>query len=261
MRFCVLGSGSKGNATYIAAGGTAILIDGGLSGIEVQRRLAAIGVDFNSLSAILVTHEHNDHIRGVPVLSRRGQLAVFANQATYRAAATNLDKVHAYHEFETGSAFEWQGLRIHPYSVSHDTADPVGFIVSDGMVSLGYCTDTGTVSRLMVHRLSKCQGLVLESNHDPAMLKNGIYPPFLKQRVRSNKGHLANEEAANLVRELLHPQLQHVVLAHISESNNLPELVMEALHAKTGHLLAEYPLCVSLAWQDRVGEVVILKDV
>lgn len=258
MQFCVLGSGSKGNATYIAAGGTAILIDGGLSGVEVQRRLAAIGVDFESLSAILVTHEHNDHIRGVPVLSRRGKLAVFANSATYGGAGKGLDNLYARHEFETGTSFEWHGLWIHPYSISHDTADPVGFVVSDGRLSMGYCTDTGTVSKLMAHRLSCCQGLVLESNHDLELLHNGSYPPFLKQRVRSNKGHLANGDAAGLLGALAHDSLQHVVLAHISESNNRPELVMQMVHDRLGSLLETYSFRISLASQDAPGELVTM---
>lgn len=263
MRFCVLGSGSKGNATYVQAGDTAILIDAGFSGIEIKRRLAEIGVDFSSIAAILVTHEHNDHIRGVSVLSRQGNIPVFANPATFRAAGSKMAKLSAAREFDTGAAFKFQDLLIHPFSVSHDTADPVGFMVSDKSVTLGYCTDTGTVSRLMRHRLSGCHGLILETNHDPELLKNGSYPPFLKQRIRSNKGHLANMEAALFLKELIHDGLKHVVLAHISEANNRPEIayrtVCKVIGNGTGKAGRDGLLpSVSVAAQDCPGRVLEL---
>lgn len=260
MRFCVLGSGSKGNATYIQAGGTAILIDAGFSGVEIKRRLAEIEVDLSSIAAIFVTHEHNDHVRGVPVLSRQGNIPVFANPATFKAAGSRLAKLSAACEFDTGTAFRFQDLLIHPFSISHDTADPVGFMISDKRVTLGYCTDTGTVSRLMRHRLAGCHGLILETNHDPDLLKNGSYPPFLKQRIRSNKGHLANMEAALFLKELLHDGLEQVVLAHISESNNRPEIAYQTVCEVIGNgSAAAGSRCrlprVSVAVQDRAGEV------
>jgi len=256
MQFCVLGSGSKGNATYIRAGATAILIDGGFSGIEIQRRLAAIGVDFATIDAILVTHEHNDHIRGVPVLSRRGCIPVFANPATYRAAGSSLNRLHRYLEFDTGSSFHFQDLSVHPFSVSHDTSDPVGFVITDGCHTLGYCTDTGRVTRLMQHRLAACHGLILESNHDPEMLRNGPYPPYLKQRVQSKHGHLANHEAAAFLRDLVHVDLRQIVLAHISETNNQPQIA----HAETMRVLAANGHCleVTTAPQDRPTPLITL---
>ena len=234
MRFCVLGSGSKGNATYIEAGNTRILIDAGFSGKEIERRLAAIGVELSTLSSVFVTHEHGDHIRGVSVISRRFRLPVFATSATYAAAGRSLNNLFAYQEFSAGESFSFQDLQIHPFAVSHDAADPVGFIVSDGMRILGYCTDTGIVSKLMSHRLAGCHGLVLESNHDPELLKHGPYPQVLKQRVRSKTGHLANCDAAAFLQELLHEKLQHVVLAHISETNNSPGMVRKAVSTVIG---------------------------
>jgi phosphoribosyl 1,2-cyclic phosphodiesterase len=256
MRFCVLASGSSGNATYVASGDTAILIDAGLSGIEIERRLAAIGVDFSTIGAILVTHEHSDHIRGVAVLSRRGKIPVFANPATLAGAGSALDKLHACLEFDTGVPFEFQDLQVHPFAVSHDTADPVGFVISDGCCTLGQCTDTGTVTRLMRHRLAGCNALVLESNHDPELLKNGPYPPFLKQRVRSNQGHLANSEAAEFLGELVHERLEHVVLAHLSETNNLPALAYETAISRLADTLPAPK--VSVASQHRPAELVVL---
>ncbi|MGV1099969.1 MBL fold metallo-hydrolase [Thiovibrio sp. JS02] len=263
MRFCVLGSGSKGNCTFVESGRTRLLIDAGFSGREIEQRLAAIGVAAETLAAILITHEHGDHIRGAAILSRRYKIPLFLNDATHAAAGEVLANLHGRQGFATGSTFVFQDFQIHPYRVSHDAADPVGFLLHDGCLLLGYCTDTGVVSKLMEHRLSSCHGLILECNHDPLLLKNGPYPPALQQRVRGKTGHLANGEAAGFLAKILHAGLEHVVLSHISETNNRPEMAEEAvrlvlagMRRKNG---AEWPLpAISLAHQDRVGEVVLL---
>ncbi len=263
MRFCVLASGSKGNATFVESGTTRLLIDAGLSGKAIEARLAAIGVDPATLAAILVTHEHQDHVCGVGVLSRRFNLPVFANQATIAAAGKGLAKLAACHPFATGTTFSFQDLVIHPFAISHDAAEPVGFILDDGCCLLGYCTDTGTVSHLMRHRLARCHGLILESNHDPLLLKTGPYSEALKQRVRSNVGHLTNREAAELIAALRHEAFQHVVLAHISETNNRPEQVWETVREVLPDACGEQGRglpAISLAWQDRVGELVALEN-
>lgn len=264
MRFCVLGGGSKGNATFVEAGDTRLLIDAGFSGKEVERRLVAIGVAPDSLHAICITHEHTDHIRGAAILSRRYQLPVLVNRATVAAAANGLlDGLAEAVLFETGTTVTFRDLQLHPFSISHDAADPVGFLCRANGLTLGYCTDTGVASRLISHRLSGCHGLVLECNHDPEMLKSGPYPPALKQRVRGKTGHLANGEAAELLRVLLHDQLQHVVLSHLSETNNTPGLAREAVAAMLAAAAAEgqAPLPkVSLAEQDAPGELVLLQE-
>lgn len=264
MRFCVLGSGSKGNATFIEAGATRILIDAGFSGKELEHRLSQIGVEAQSLSGILVTHEHSDHVRGVAVFSRRFKIPVFVNPLTFRSGQKFLENVFSWREFESGGTFSFQDLTIHPFAVSHDAADPVGFIVSDGTTHIGQCTDTGAVSRLMRHRLGGCHGLVLECNHDPHLLKNGPYPPHLKQRVRSKTGHLANEEAAEFLREILHDGLEHVVLSHISETNNQPDMARRAVTDVLRDMrdglgeVCRLPV-ISLAWQDQIGDLVTLR--
>lgn len=228
MRFAVLGSGSRGNCVYVEHGRTAILIDGGFSGKEIAARLARIDRDIGDLTAICVTHEHHDHIVGVGVISRRCGIAVHANSGTFAGASKHLGKVHRHSEFATGDIFAIQDLQIHSFPISHDTADPVGFIVSCGTTHLGYCTDTGKVTQLMRVRLARCHGQILEFNHNLEMLKNGPYPLPLQQRIRSAQGHLVNEDAAELLRELHHPQLRYVVLAHLSETNNTPDLAMAA---------------------------------
>ena len=209
---------------FIESGGTSILIDGGFSGKEIAKRLEGIGRDIDLLDGIFVTHEHHDHICGVGVISRRCNIPVFANQGTFEGGEKRLKKLFRRCEFNTGDTVQYRDLSIRSFGVSHDTNDPVGFVVSNGSSRVGYCTDTGIASRLIGNRLSGCDALILEFNHDPEMLKTGPYPQSLKQRVRSNHGHLSNEEAAGLLDTILHEQLQHVVLAHLSETNNLPEI-------------------------------------
>jgi phosphoribosyl 1,2-cyclic phosphodiesterase len=262
MRFCVLGSGSKGNATLVEAAGTRLLLDAGFSGVEIERRLAAIGVEGASLSAILVSHEHGDHLRGVQILARRFNLPVLVTRATRAAAGLELSRIDEWLEIAPGRSLSFRDLEIHPFSVSHDAAEPLGFVIRHRDLAFGYCTDTGTVSRLMRHRLSGCHGLVLECNHDLEMLKNGGYPPPLQQRIRSQEGHLTNHDAASFLVELIHDGLEHVVLAHISETNNTPELalatVTERLREYAGASGEPCRIVVSLAHQDRVGELVCL---
>jgi phosphoribosyl 1,2-cyclic phosphodiesterase len=258
MQFSVLGSGSKGNATLVTSGRTALLIDNGFSGREIRRRLALIGFDPADLSAILVSHEHVDHIRGVAILSRQAGVPVYANPATYRAAGPALDRLVAYREFSTGSPFTLQDLCIHPFAVSHDTAEPVGFVITDDRATLGYCTDTGMVSRLMAHRLAGCHGLILECNHDPDLLANSPYPPYLKQRVRSRQGHLANQEAAAFLASLMHHQLQHVTLAHLSEANNRPHIARDTVEKALSGLTLPDKFHLAVAAQHEPGNWVRL---
>ncbi|XOF35055.1 MAG: MBL fold metallo-hydrolase [Candidatus Electrothrix sp. YB6] len=253
MNFCVLGSGSKGNSILIEAGSTAILIDAGFSGKEISRRLGQINRSLNDLTAILLTHEHGDHISGVGVLSRRCSLPVYANPATHRAAEARVKRLHKRVEFGTGTGFELNDLQIHPFRISHDTVDPVGFVISDGISSVACCTDTGRITTLIRQRLDRCQAIILEANYDPQMLQDSPYPMYIKQRVRSNQGHLANGDAARLLAELTDSPLQYVVLAHLSETNNLPELVLSRICREIEHLLPNFRL--ALARQDEPGPV------
>ncbi|MDZ7642028.1 MAG: MBL fold metallo-hydrolase [Desulfurivibrio sp.] len=242
LKFAVLGGGSKGNATYVEAGSTRLLIDAGFSGRELGSRLAALGVDPAQLTAILVSHEHGDHIRGAGVLSRRYRLPLLLNRATLAAAGQELGRPAAIQEFTTGSTLVCGNLQIHPFALSHDAVEPVGFLLRAGGRMLGHCTDLGVVSRLVRHRLSGCQALVLECNHDPQMLRNGPYSPALQQRVRSRQGHLANHETATLLSELLHAELRQVVLSHLSTTNNTPELALKAVkQAFNGRPAARLP--------------------
>ena len=254
MKFCVLGSGSRGNCTYVETGCGGILIDAGFSGREIARRLAIIDRTPEQLGAILVTHEHNDHIAGVGVLSRRYNLPVYANLPTMKAAEKKLGKLFAFYEFHTGTPFDLLECRIHPFGVSHDTADPVGFILENNGLTLGYCTDTGRITKLMQYLLGQCHGLILEANHDPQMLQEGPYPLSLQQRVRSSHGHLANGDAASFIHSLQGP-LQALVLAHLSETNNHPDLVMRAVGRLGDTVVCRQPV---LARQAEPGPLIDL---
>lgn len=216
------------------------MIDAGFSGKEVEKRLLSIGRSLDNIQAICLTHEHNDHISGAGVLSRRCKIPLYANAGTHKAGEKRMGKAFKQVEFETGSSFEVGQLSLRSFQVSHDTVDPVGFVVSDGVSRLGYCTDTGKVSHLMGRRLQNCNGLVLEFNHNLELLKNGPYPLPLQQRVRSSRGHLCNEDAAEFLASLLNQELRCVVLAHLSEQNNTPELAkvaaMKAVPADWGEI-------------------------
>jgi phosphoribosyl 1,2-cyclic phosphodiesterase len=232
MKFSVLGSGSKGNCTLVESGSTRLLIDNGFSGKEIIGRLTRLGLVPEMLTALVITHEHDDHIKGVGVLARRLNLPVYANGATHRAAAHRIGPLPVHREFGTGEPFVIGDLHIHPFSVSHDTADPVGFVVSDGTSRLGYCTDTGKITQLIKHHLQQCQALILEANHDVQMLQEGPYPLALKQRVLSSRGHLANGDSVDLAALLAEHHLQLLVLAHLSAINNHPDLVQEEVRRR-----------------------------
>jgi phosphoribosyl 1,2-cyclic phosphodiesterase len=251
ISFCVLASGSRGNSIYISDGPTSILLDAGLSGIEIERRLKTAGLSPDKLNAILVSHEHSDHIKGVGVLSRRYNLPVYITRETARYSDPVVGKLSESFSFECGSVFKINTLSVRPFSLSHDAADPAGFTFSSGGLKIGIATDLGIVTSMVKTRLKGCSALILEANHDPSMLINGPYPWPLKQRVQGRTGHLSNAEAGALLKELLHSRLSHVVLAHLSETNNTPEKALNdvglALHKASCEL--------SAARQDRCGKI------
>ncbi len=225
----VLASGSRGNATYLSDGRTAILIDAGLSGVEIQRRMIRKGLDPSKLDAILVTHEHADHIHGVGVLSRRFGLRVYINDGTRQASASALGKLPGICPFSCGDTFGIGNLTIHPFSISHDAEDPAGFSITCNGAKVGVATDLGIVTGVVKTHLKACDILILEANHDPQMLIDGPYPWPLKQRIRGRSGHLSNDDTALLLETLQHDRLAHVILAHLSEENNTPEKARQAV--------------------------------
>ena len=252
LAVCVLASGSRGNAVYVSDGDTAILVDAGLSGVEIQRRMACHGLCPENLSAIVVTHEHNDHIQGVGVLARRFSLPVFMTERTHRAAPRTVGKIGDLHPVCCGTPFSVGTLDLHPFSTSHDAADPAGFTVTGNGVKIGMATDLGIATALVREHLQGCRGLILEANHDPEMLINGPYPWPLKQRISSRTGHLANPDTRNLLEEIVHDRLHHVVLAHLSEENNTPEKAARTV----GRILTGSRVKLQVARQDRCGDLI-----
>lgn len=227
MRVCLLASGSKGNAILVESGTTRLLIDAGLSAREIRARLALINVEVESLTALLVTHEHTDHIRGLGPLVRRLGLPVYL-QTDLARNLSDVGRIDCVREFIDGEDFTVDDLTIRPFAVAHDSLAPVGFKVSGAEGAAGIATDLGTVTRLVTECLKDCRVLVVETNHDEVMLRDGPYPWALKQRVSSSHGHLSNRDGSALLQGLLWPGLEAVFLGHLSETNNNPDLAVAA---------------------------------
>jgi phosphoribosyl 1,2-cyclic phosphodiesterase len=223
----LLASGSKGNAIFVEAGASKVLIDAGLSATELLRRLASIGVSGNELDAILISHEHTDHIRGAGTLARKLKIPLLVNYPTCHASNVYNGRTEII-EFESGYPFTFNDLLIDPFAITHDASDPVGFLIECGEGKIGIATDLGIATRLVKEKLKGCRALVLEFNHDEELLVNGPYPWPLKQRIKSRHGHLSNSESAELLDYVLHSQLEGVFLAHLSEVNNDPEIALNA---------------------------------
>ncbi len=254
LAVCVLASGSKGNAFYISDGFTSILIDAGLSAKEIKRRLKSRGLNPNDLDAILVTHEHSDHIQAVGVLSRQLKLPIYLSRKIEKKVSIGRS-VYEIRTFNSGSTFQINNLAVHPFAVSHDAADPVGFTIGQNGSRIGLATDLGTVTPHVKENLKHCHLLILEANHDPDMLKNGPYPWHLKRRIQSRSGHLSNGQSKRLLMELQHKGLEHVILAHLSETNNAPKKVLDEI----SKALTRCKPRLSVASQHRCGEVIYLK--
>lgn len=256
MKLSLLASGSKGNAVYLESGETRMLIDAGLSAVEIIRRLESISVDPQTLNAILVSHDHNDHIRGAGTLARKLKIPVITSYRTREAAGHVLKKCDLI-EFESGYRFTHRDLMIDPFPVTHDAADPIGFVIESSDGKTGFATDFGVVTRLIADKLSNSRMLVLEANHDVDMLMNGPYPWHLKQRIKSRHGHISNSESMELLEDLLHDGLEAVFLAHLSETNNSPELPRDAANT----LLAGQNICnpkLVIGEQHRAGCLVAI---
>jgi phosphoribosyl 1,2-cyclic phosphodiesterase len=255
LSVCMLASGSKGNAIYVSDGETAILVDAGLSGKEIARRMHAAGLQMESVKAILVSHEHSDHIRGVGVLARRHRLPVFITRDTADAATSQLGRIDDLQYFEIGRNFSIDGLAIHPFATSHDAHDPAGFTIAQNGHKIGIATDLGIATGMVKEHLKACSLLVLEANHDPTMLIEGPYPWPLKQRIKSRSGHLSNQDSRDLLAEIKHDGLCHVILAHLSETNNTPEKALQAaLQAQD----TQDRFQLHVACQDCCGDLLIL---
>ena len=229
MRFASLGSGSEGNGLLVQAGSTCVMIDCGFGVRDAATRLARQGIVPEQVSAILVTHEHADHVGGVPAFAARHEIPVWATFGTLQAAAGRFDGFERVYGFDSHDCFSVGDLEIRPFPVPHDAREPVQFVVGDGVHRLGVLTDIGTSTPYVEASLSGCDALVLECNHDRDMLAGSDYPFMLKQRIAGRFGHLDNEAAADILKRIDTSRLRHVVAAHLSQQNNTPERARAAL--------------------------------
>ncbi|MPW25278.1 MBL fold metallo-hydrolase [Alkalibaculum sp. M08DMB] len=229
MKFCSLYSGSSGNCLFLEDNNTKILIDGGVSGKKIVENLKQIDVKPEEIDALLITHDHIDHTRGVGILSRRYNIPIYSNQGTWDIASKSLGKIAADNciIFKSNNELCINGLSIMPFLIHHDAGEPVGFSITNGKQKIGIITDTGEVTEGILSNLQECDLVMIESNHDVQMLKVGRYPYYLKKRILSKIGHLSNEDAAEIILRLVNEGLNKVILAHLSEENNFPELAFE----------------------------------
>ena len=247
MRCTILASGSKGNCAYVEGEEGSLLIDAGLSARETLRHLAAADCPAETIGAVIVTHEHADHVRGLDVLARRLKMPIYATSGTLDDFLCNrrtsdkplTTRICRYHE-----RFSICGFTIEPFPTSHDAAEPCGFIIAQDGVRFGYCTDTGTITPHVLALLASCDAVVLESNHCPAMLANGPYPESLKRRIRSSRGHLSNAAASEALR-ILGKDISQIMLAHLSEINNTPERAKTSAREGLGLFFNEKTLVVA----------------
>lgn len=255
MRFASLGSGSEGNGLLVEVGTTCLLLDCGFGLKDAIQRLEYHGKSPESLTGILVTHEHDDHAGGVFRLANRYRIPVWLTHGTYSMVQRRMPANPAFkcNIIDSHEAFSIDAIEVQPYPVPHDAREPVQFTFSDGAKKLGVLTDTGTSTPHIVETLNCCDALILECNHDLQMLMEGPYPRALKSRVNSRLGHLDNDTAGKLLADLDKSRLQHVIAAHLSKTNNKPELAKAALcHALgcAGDWVGIAEQDNGLAWRD-----------
>jgi len=231
LRICSLASGSRGNALLVEHDDTLIMVDCGLPLKLLSARLTAVGRSIDDVDAVLITHEHGDHSRGIRPVQRRRPVPFWSTPGTARAVgdAGRFEPLRHDRELSIGS------IRVEPFAVPHDAREPCQFVFSAGRRRLGLLTDTGHATPLIRTRLAACDAIAIEFNHDSGMLENGPYPPAVKARVGSRLGHLNNDQTADLLCELRHPSLQWVLGLHLSERNNSPECVREAAARAIDH--------------------------
>ena len=231
VKISVLGSSSSGNCTFIATSQTKILLDVGFSPTQITKRLQSIGESLENIDAIVISHEHSDHITGLQGLLSKQQIPIIIGEPTLAALQPSLscDRL----EFiAAGRSFHFRDLKISAFSIPHDAVDPLGFTFEAEGIKIGHVTDLGYLTELVIQRLQACDVLVLESNHDLDMLKVGPYPWFLKQRIMGRQGHLCNDVVGRFFMEGFDGKAQYIILAHLSESNNHPDIArMSAVQA------------------------------
>lgn len=251
LQITVLGSGSAGNCTLIETDSTAVLIDAGFSGRQTAQRLALIHRALDDVDAILVTHEHSDHVAGLSAICKKHGVPVYANRLTAEAVNAEADARIPWRLFANGSSFTIGDLGFEPFSIPHDAQDPVAFTVRHNSHALGIVTDLGHATKLVLERVRQLDLLILESNHDVKMLQDDTIRPWAtKQRIMSRHGHLNNEAAAAVAGEVVSDRLRYLFLAHLSRDCNKPEIAQDVVGKKLRQLGATH-VQLSAASQDQ----------
>lgn len=233
MQFASIASGSSGNCLYTGNDDTHLLIDAGISKKRIEEGLREFCVEPGDIDAVLITHEHSDHIKGLGVLARKYRLPIYATRGTImeirrQRSLGDIDE-SLYHEIRAGETFRIGNMEIHAFAIPHDARDPVSYRVEDGRFRIGTVTDLGYYDASILAALSDCDILYAEANHDIRMLETGPYPYQLKIRILGNYGHLSNESSGQMISQLLNEKLQKVILGHLSKENNYPDLALKAV--------------------------------
>jgi phosphoribosyl 1,2-cyclic phosphodiesterase len=233
LRFTILGSGSSGNCAYLETEHTALLVDAGFSAKQIELRLASIGRSIRDVKAVFLTHEHGDHVCGLPVLAKRHNIPVYCNRLTAEFLHPQMPAYSGWRLFESGSTMELADLKINSFSVPHDAYDPVGFMFYHALGNIGFLTDLGYATKLVIERVRQARALVLEANHDLKLLQEDTKRPWsVKQRILSRHGHLSNEAAAEVAAEVVTDLMEDLYLGHLSSDCNSPQHARAAVGNK-----------------------------
>ena len=256
--FCPLASGSKGNSIYVGTKETKILIDAGISKKAIETRLGELGVDISEIAAILITHEHTDHIQGLRSLSVKYNIPVLTNLETAKGIVSALGVCPKFKIFVTGEPFVFGEMEIHPFSIPHDTPDPVAFTIQVEGKKLGFCTDLGYVTAKVETSLEGCDYLYVEANHEPDQVYASGRPPIYISRVLGRMGHLSNEACGKLLASVYHAGLKHVHLAHLSSECNNPQTAVSVIQRILHQRGISLPM--SVAPQERSGKAIAWEE-
>lgn len=262
IKFCSLSSGSSGNCQYIETENSRILIDAGFSGKRIESLLSSIGVCPTTLDGIFVTHEHIDHTKGVGVFSRRYDLPIYANNNTWIGMNNTIGKISEKNTkvFKTEEFLDIKDITINPILINHDALEPVGYVLFYKKVKISIITDTGWVNDNMIEKIKNSNFYLMESNHDVNMLKYGNYPWSLKQRILSQHGHLSNDDAADVLGEVLSGNGETVLLGHLSQDNNRPDLAFKTVRDSIMSLGLDVDrdMCLELSFRQKATKIYTL---
>ena len=240
-RFTILGSGSKGNCAYLETDDVRLLIDAGFSTRQIRQRLVALGRSPESLTAILITHEHSDHVQGLAGLGDKLRIPVYCNRLTRDAIESQMGIRLESRLFETGASFEIGGVAVKTFTIPNDAQDPVGFLIRTATANIGFLTDLGHATTLVLNRVKPAHALVLEANYDVKLLQDDTRRPWsIKQRIAGRHGHLSNDDAAGAMQEIVSADLKHLFLGHLSQDCNRPELALQTVTQRIEDLGASH---------------------